>query len=409
MKKLALVLILLVILGSAALADGRYPTPQPTIPMELIPSQDEVKVYTRPNTKANLAGYIIVGGHQEVEVISRQDGWYYVRFTSIYGDTYGYIPASCFQAAATPMPTPTPTPAVNVTAFVCNPVAGDRLNLRLNPSGTAATLGKYYTGAPVVLTGKTQAGFSEVIIGTLTGWMDSDYLTTNPYGFVNAMPEVQVANASGLNLRSGPSTGYKRIGWYPDGATLTVMGIREDGWYHVAVGGQIGFMDSSYMSQTFPWRYGSDSDDSSVSSGVGGSADVCYVHSSSLTDRVNLRTAPSTTAGSIGRFYTGTPVTVLSYTRTGWAYVRIADMTGYMDQSFLTGSVPLQYGQVRYIRNYTGTGLNLRTLPSTDSEVILLCPNGQSVTVLGDLTGGWCYVRVGDLFGYMLSASLKTY
>ena len=105
-------------------------------------------------------------------------------------------------------------------------------------------------------------------------------------------------------------------------------------------------------------------------------------------------------------FYTGCPVRIISYTRTGWACVSIGEMQGYMDISCLVSAKPAQSGKQRIISNPYGTGLNLRTLPTTDSTVIRLCRNSTRVTVLGDLTDGWCYVQSGADQGYMMGTRL---
>ncbi|MBQ8201079.1 MAG: SH3 domain-containing protein [Clostridia bacterium] len=418
MKKLhAMLLTLLMILTClpAAAESAILLTPVPpsiaTPVLKLRPSADEVKAYASPNLKANIVGYIIVGGRQEVEILSIQDNWCYVSFTSIYGTSQGWIPLSCFEAVTTPQPTPTPTPepAAQGSAFVCNPQAGYRLNLREEPSTNADSLGKYYSGTPVTLTGLNRNGFLQVTIGSVMGWMDSRYITVNPYAFLNEMPEVTVKNpGDGVNLRYGPGTAYRKLGKYSHGTTVTIMGVRADGWYHVAVGGQTGFMSSSLLSEVFPWQYGTDSDNPAVSGGISSAVSIMYVNNHSSTDRLHLRQQASYSAASLGRFYTGTPVTIVSYTRTGWAYVRIGSLEGYMDMSYLTASMPQQYGVTRMVNNTYGTGLNLRTLPTTSSAVLALCPNYTRITVLGDLSDGWCYVQYGDQMGYMMGTRLTT-
>lgn len=411
MKKLFVLLLLMISIRIPASADFLYtvtptPAPEALAGLTLRPSDEEVKVYASPNPKANIVGYIIVNGRQEVSVLRRQGEWYYVSFTSIHGTGNGWIPAGCFLST-TPEPTaaPSPTPSAGTAAFVCNPQAGYRLNLRTSPSASAASLGKYYTGTPVTLLGESSGGYQRVMIGTVTGWMDARYLTTDAYGFVSELPEVYVVHpGGGLNLRSGPGTNTRKIGWYPDGSVLTVLGVRQDEWYHVAVGGQTGYMSSTLMSQTFPWQYGVDSDNIGIGeSAVTGTA--LYV-AGSRTNGLHLRSGASASADSLGVFYPGCPLQVVSYTRTGWAYVTVGALQGYMDIGSLTTQKPSATGRTRLISNPNGTGLNLRTQPDTSSRVIRLCGNYTRVQVLGDLTNGWCYVVAGTDTGYMMGTHL---
>ena len=416
MKKLLTILLTLAMLCAIPAALAEYIvliTPQPSAVPELTlrPSDDEVKAYAEPRIGSRIVGYIIVGGRQEVTVLAVQGEWVKVDFTSIHGLTTGWIPHSCFEVAATPTPVPTPTPTPSPTpppapdsAFVCNPQPGYRLNLRTSPSTTAASLGKYYTGTPVTLTGDSRNSFLRVVIGNVTGWMDARYLTADPGAFRSETPQVYVDNpGGGANLRAGTSTSAPRLGWFPDRSAVTIIGVREDEWYHVIVGGQTGYMSSTLLSRTFPWQMGADSDTPGISGdGAAGGASL-YISASTGT---HLRASASGSSRSLGVLYSGCPVTVISYTRTGWTYVRMGGLTGYVDSGCLSTMRPVRTGVTRTIINPYGTGLNLREQPTTNSNVITLCRNHTSVTVLGDLAEDWCYVLVGGQYGYMMGVRL---
>lgn len=409
MKRLLPILVLFLLLCIPALGEVIHITPVPSAPpsLTLLPSAEEVKVYAIPSAKANIVGYIIVGGQQKVTVLAVQGDWVHVSFTSVYGLSEGWVPRSCFEAATTPAPSPTPVPSVpqGGTAFVVNLQSGYRLNLRTSPSAESTSLGKYYTGTPVTLTGESRNGFMRVTIGSVSGWMDARYLTCDPYSFLSELPQVYVNNpGSGANLRYGPGTGSQRVCWYPHGTSVTVFGVRADGWYHVAVSGSTGYMSSSLLSQTFPWQYGTESDHPAVSGGINASGATFYL---AYAPGTHLRQSAYAGSRSLGVFYSGCPVTVISYTRTGWAYVRICEMEGYVDAGCLSAIQPNRTGQTRTIVNPYGTGLNLRTLPTTASTVLTLCRNYTSVTVLGDLPDDWSYVLVNGQYGYMSSVRLE--
>ena len=132
-----------------------------------------------------------------------------------------------------------------------------------------------------------------------------------------------------------------------------------------------------------------------------------YINTRSAGGKLNLRKSASASSKSLGLFYTGTPVTVISFNRSGWAYVRIGQTEGYMDVDYLTTTKPTQYGENHVIRNTRATGLNLRSLPSTGGELLKFAPNYSSVIVLGELSDGWCYVEYDGTLGYMLGTSLE--
>lgn len=407
---LAAALCLVFSLSAAAdFAPAATATPLPGYTLRA--SADEVKVFAAKSMKANIVGYLLPDGQQEVHVLQTDGDWCYISFTSVQGVSWGYVPLSCFDVAAEPSPTPAPTAdspfGVGVYAWIVNSRECYRLNLREGPSATAKSLGRYYTGTPVTLTGQVVDGFAQVLLaGTTLGWLDVRFLSTDSLSFVPEMPTVTIQNrGSGANLRSGPATTYSRLAWYGHGTAVTVLGVREDGWYHVMVDDRVGFIAASLLSGSFP--YGTDSDDPLLSDNMANGEAVLYINTRSTGGQLNLRKAASTTSKSLGLFYTGTPVTVISYTRTGWACVQIGQTQGYIDADYLTATKPTQYGEVRIVRNSRASGLNLRKLPSTGGELLGFAENYSRVTVLGDLSDGWCYVQYGDTLGYMMGTYLE--
>lgn len=411
-KFFALLMALCLIFCSLPAFGEAFPTATPLPGYTLRDSADEVRVFATKSMKANIVGYIIPGSQQEVHVLEVSGDWCYITFSSIYGTSHGYVPLSYFDVAPTATPTPAPEKSEYVagaSAWIVNIQEGYRLNLREEPASTAKSLGKYYTGTPVILTGNAKNGFAQVLLaGTTIGWLDARYLTTDSVAFVPETPTVTISNqGGGATLRSGPSTSYNRLGWYAHGTAVTVLGVRADGWYHVKVGQRVGFISESVLSGTFPYGYGMDSDNPTLTDNMADGEMQLYINTRSSGGQLHLRKSASSSAKSLGLFYTGTPVTILSYTRSGWAYVRIGQTEGYMDADYLASLKPTQYGARYAVRNSRATGLNLRSLPSTGGELLAFAPNYATVTVLGELSDGWCYVEYDGTLGYMLGTSLK--
>ena len=219
------------------------------------------------------------------------------------------------------------------------------------------------------------------------------------------LPQVTVASSTGTVLRSGPGTNYAQLSRYGYGTLVTVLGVREDGWYHVQVEEQVGYMAETVLSGSFPYGYGMDSDNPAADSQADS---LLYINTRSSGGTLHLRKSATSSSKSLGQFYTGTPLTVLSYTRTGWAYVRIGQTEGYMAADYLTPTQPTQFGDKRVVRNKRASGLNLRSTPSTGGELLTFVPNNSQVIVLGELSDGWCFVQYGDIEGYMLGSSLES-
>lgn len=403
----------LILPALSALADYPVVTLTPVPGYTYRPTDGDVIVFAIMSKKANIAGVIKPENAAQVRVLSVQDDWCYISFPGASGTCYGYLPMSCFDLPATATPSPAPQAALyepGTLAWVLNSGEGYRIHLREEPSYSAKSLGKYYTGTPLVLTGQTQNGYAEVLLAdTLLGWLDMRFITTDAATLVPETPMVTIKNpGSGATLRSGPDATSDRLGWFAHDHLVTVLGVRADGWYHVTADGLTGYISEALLSGTFPYDYGTDSDNPVLSGAMANSAAACYINTRSADSQLNLRKSASTSAKSLGLFYTGTPLTVLSYNRSGWAYVRIGCTEGYIDANYITSSPPARSGEVRIIRNTRATGLNLRDLPSTGGNLLDFAPNYSHVTVLGDLSDGWCYVEYNGRLGYMLGDALET-
>ncbi len=406
MKRLMMLLLLLTALLLPAYADGLSG-------YTLRESADEVKVYATPSLKANIVGYVIPGySQQKMTVLEVQEspdgGWCYVRFTSIRGEEYGFIPLSRFVAETPATPTPAPAPEVipGGTATIRSSQRGYRLNLRREPSASARSIAKYYSGVDVTFTGETKNGFACVTVQGNVGWMDLRYLDMSGSVLIET-PVTTVSHSGGANVRRGPDTAYPRIGWYARGAKVYILGVTSADWYHVEFeDGVVGYVSSGLLKDEYPFAYGSDSD-GPASSDLAADANVQYIATSTSTGKVNLRASASTSGGILGVYYAGTPVTVLSYTRTGWVFVRIGVSEGYVDANYLSASAPASNGRSMRVANPYADGLNLRSTPASSGELIAFLADGVNVTVYGATNNGWSYVSCGGHHGYVLADGLK--
>lgn len=143
------------------------------------------------------------------------------------------------------------------TAVVNNPNPSDRLNLRTKADKNAASLGKYYNGVAVTVIGwHGELNYAKVEIGSLTGYMDAQYLASGQdmKKVKSAIPTVKVKNpvaTQQLNLRQSQSETSASLGKYSNGTEVKVLGVGPT-WYHVEVNGKKGFMMMKYLSPTLP-------------------------------------------------------------------------------------------------------------------------------------------------------------
>ena len=202
-------------------------------------------------------------------------------------------------------------PSAPCTAVVSNPNPQDRLHLRgsISPGGSGgSSVAKFYNGVIVEVQSylfdgdwafvKIGAGMGEVY-----GYMQTRYLAfgDEAIGVQPAMPGMRVANpvsTDRLNLRTGPSATAVSIQKYANDTPVTVLGVRTDGWVYVMVDGVTGYMMEKYLKP--------------APDGGGQAADSAVVRNPNPQDRLNLRAGPSAAARSLGKYYNGAAVTVLS-------------------------------------------------------------------------------------------------
>ena len=123
-------------------------------------------------------------------------------------------------------------------------------------------------------------------------------------------------------------------------------------------------------------------------------------------DRVHLRAAPSTSADSLGLYFTGTGLTALEQSGS-WSRVRICAEEGWIMTKYLTGTYIAPQGPWYQVDNPSSTWVNLRMEPSMNALVAMCPENGTRVQVLGETADGWYYVDCQGVKGYILASLLS--
>ena len=196
-------------------------------------------------------------------------------------------------------------------------IRGGALNLRKEPSKSAAVLGQYPTGTWVTIHEQGDT-WSRVTVNGKSGYMMTKYLSS---GARNGTLYVRTNTGIGLNLRNAPSTEGDIITSFKPGTQVKVL-KRGNGWHYVSVNGKEGYMSSKFLSAynvsyTKPVK----SFTATLKNINGGSV-------------VNFRLYPGMKTKIIGVYPVGTKVTVLEM-GDNWSKVEIDGKTGYVSTYFL--------------------------------------------------------------------------
>ena len=122
----------------------------------------------------------------------------------------------------------------------------DRVHLRAEPSAVADSLGLYYTGTEVAVTGMDD-GWARVLVGAVNGYIKAEYLTRDAVG--PRAPWYKVANPKSdwANLRRAPSMDGTVITGPWNGTPVRILGETANGWSYVQCGTDTGYMLTSLL------------------------------------------------------------------------------------------------------------------------------------------------------------------
>ena len=123
----------------------------------------------------------------------------------------------------------------------------DRVHLRAGCSKDEPSMGLYFTGCPVWVTGEAWNGYSAVVIGMENGYMMTKYLSYDYVTPKTPVGTVKTRNGSRVNLRSEPNMDAPVVRTLSSGTEVTVYGETKSGWYYVDTGWDEGYIKSNLV------------------------------------------------------------------------------------------------------------------------------------------------------------------
>ncbi len=197
------------------------------------------------------------------------------------------------------------------------------VNVRSGPGTGYTKLGVLARGTKVEKVG-TSGSWTVINYNGKQAYVSSDYLKAiGSTGTSTATGKVTAT--ANVNVRTGPGTGYSKLGVLAQGTTVEKYGTSGT-WTIINFNGQKGYVSSTYLKAAGSSTGGS-------SSG-GSTTDTGYV---AATANVNVRSGPGTGYSIIGSLYKGTIVPRLG-TSGSWTKISYNGGTGYVSSQYLTAS-----------------------------------------------------------------------
>lgn len=196
-------------------------------------------------------------------------------------------------------------------------------------------------------------------------------------------------NGNAVRLRKEPNTDSKIITLLEKGKTVDII-KKENNWYNVKIGDNTGWIAENLLIVN---------EEKSVTS----SPNSTIVDDSTMIlavtgNSVNLRQLPSTDSAIVGKVVSGDNLVSYGKSEDGlWYKVKFANTEGYIYSEYVSEDTNKILG-----KGTINDGVNFRTEPSTDSEVISqLLPNSE-ITITGS-EGEWYKVLVDDKEGWVVA------
>ena len=215
-----------------------------------------------------------------------------------------------------------------------------------------------------------------------------------------------IITADSLRLRSEPNTDCATVTYLTEGTGVQVYEVL-DGWYEVSYGEYTGYVSAEYVDYTPAGGEAAEAvvaeETTEVMSAVAASAQPrdAVVDGSSY---INLRTEASNSADIITTLDEGTALTVLSVDGE-WCYVEWEDETGYVNANYIYVDGILMADPRGIV---TGSCVNVRSQPSTDSSILTKVYAGSTVELIS-LEDGWYIMNCNGVAGYISAEYVYPY
>ena len=210
-----------------------------------------VNFRTGPGKSYSSMGKIEKG--KKVTYLGSSGNWIKIKYNS----KTGYIYKDYISKATTSTSSSTSTSVRYVKS-------SDGLNVRKGPSVSYSKITNLPNGTKVTVK-STSNGWSKITSGSITGYVNSSYLTSKKPSTEtssntsndknNQTNETSttkyISASSGLNVRKGPSTSYAKVTTLAKGTKVTVVST-SNGWSKITSGTVSGYVDSSYLTSKKP-------------------------------------------------------------------------------------------------------------------------------------------------------------
>ena len=264
----------------------------------------QLNVRKGPGTKYAKMGTLSKGA--KVEVITKlPSGWYKIKYKGTYGYVLGkYVKLNIPQQDEKVIATGKTTA---------------QLNVRKGSSTKYAKIGSLSKGAKVEIVSKLSNGWYKIKYNGTYGYVSGAYVKLDSEQPKPGEDEKIIATGkttvSSLNVRSGPSSNYSKLGILTKGTKVEVVERYSNGWYKIKYKGSYGYVSGAYVSLD------------------GSKGEV--IATGKTTAGLNVRSGAGTGYKKIGYLNKGTKVEIVTKLSNGWYKIKFNSSYGYVSGDYV--------------------------------------------------------------------------
>lgn len=275
-------------------------------PSDVLTGKTTAKLNVRkgPGTKYAKMGTLSKGA--KVEVITKlPSGWYKIKYKGTYGYVLGkYVKLNIPQQDEKVIATGKTTA---------------QLNVRKGSSTKYAKIGSLSKGAKVEIVSKLSNGWYKIKYNGTYGYVSGAYVKLDSEQPKPGEDEKIIATGkttvSSLNVRSGPSSNYSKLGILTKGTKVEVVERYSNGWYKIKYKGSYGYVSGAYVSLD------------------GSKGEV--IATGKTTAGLNVRSGAGTGYKKIGHLNKGAKVEIVTKLSNGWYKIKFNSSYGYVSGDYV--------------------------------------------------------------------------
>ncbi len=269
----------------------------------------------------------------------------------------------------------------------------DYVNVRSEANADSDSVGKLHSGDAAIVLSESEDGWYQVISGSFTGYVSSDYLSVGD--------EETISDAGTLTATIGTETLKVRTDAAEDASVLTLVAGEDeyvvvddsvDGWVQIKTADGEGYVSSDYVDVTYDFSYGESAEEEAARLEAEEAAKAASKSSSSRTYANDAATSYKAASGSDGASvvsyacqFVGNP-----YVAAGTSLTNGADCSGFVMSVYAAFGVSLPHSSSAM--RSCGTGVDVSSMQAGDivcysGHVGIYAGNGMIVNALNSRNG----------------------